>query len=77
MIQHGIIGEDQWHNELHLAALENGIIGLVFSIMRKSLYRCFSVQKKTKKKATIVLRYSISFKVAVVHMLIITGIGSP
>ena len=28
---------DQWHNRLHLAALENGIIGLLFSIMWKSL----------------------------------------
>ena len=33
--------------------------------------------KNKKKKATIVLHYSISFKLAVVHMLIITGIGSP
>ena len=29
--------EDQWHNRLHLAPLENGIIGLLFSIMWKSL----------------------------------------
>ena len=29
--------EDQWHNRLHLAALENGIIGNFFSIMWKSL----------------------------------------
>ena len=35
--QHGIIGEDQWHNRLHLGALENGIIGHFSSIMWKSL----------------------------------------
>ena len=35
---YGIIGEDQWHNRLHLAALEKGKIGLLFSIMWKSLH---------------------------------------
>ena len=33
-------------------------------------------QCKKKKNATIVLHYSISFKLAVVHVLI-SGIGSP
>ena len=32
-----MIGEDQWHNRLPLAALENSIIGNFFSIMWKSL----------------------------------------
>ena len=32
-----ITGEDQWHNRLHLEALGNGTIGLLFSIMWKSL----------------------------------------
>ena len=41
--------EDQWHNNynrLHLAALENGIIGLLFSVMWKSLHPRVGLQSR-------------------------------